>query len=191
MLCLLLLSGCLGKPGPSEEYLRLGQAGPCQDAQPGERHGVALRKLRVVEALDRQSVQLSEGRILLPSQRYYWESAPGRMAESAVAAALECSKSLTPVWPVRYDSAYAMGVTGVVERFEVQTREMAFVAQAVFQAWDASGGRLLGSRSVFVSVPLGSLDAQAIATAGAQGLERLGAEVRAWLEGLPPQGKGK
>jgi len=181
----LLLAGCLGKSGPVEEYLRLGQAGACAESlQGGARTGVGLRKLRTVEALDRQAVMLAQGRTMSPSQRWYWESPPGRMVETALAQALDCSDKVAAVWPVRYDSSWSVGLTGSVERFEVLAQEKTFAAAVAFQAWDARGGTLLGSRTVAVSEPLDALDAQAVARAGATAMKRLGQETRAWIESL-------
>jgi len=193
MCCTALLAGCFGKAGPVEEYLRLGQAEECAGETGGAKAkvGVGLRKLRSVDALDRQAVMLAEGRIMSPSQRWYWESPPGRMAEAALAAALDCSATLSAVWPVRYDSAWAVGLSGSLERFEVLVQEKRFIATVTLQAWDAKDGKPLGAKTFALTEPVSALDAQGVARAGAQALRRLGLEARQWVEGLAfTAGKG-
>lgn len=192
MCCTALLAGCFGKAGPVEEYLRLGQAEGCAGETGAARAkiGVGLRKLRTVDALDRQAVMLAEGRIMSPSQRWYWESPPGRMAEAALAAAMDCSATLSAVWPVRYDSAWAVGLSGSLERFEVLVQEKRFIASVTLQAWDAQDGKPLGAKTFALTEPVPSLDAQGVARAGAVALQRLGQEARQWVEGLA-QAAGK
>jgi len=192
-LAALSLAGCIGKGGPVEEYLRV-SADPARcerQAAGGERVAVGIKRLRVADALDRQSVMTARGRVMTPSLRWYWEASPGRLAEQALAAAINCSGSLAAVLPVRYSSDTPVVVTGTVTDFQVQERTMTLDAAVELQAWDRDGKSLSNSGKLAASVPVVALDAAAIADGGARALDELSSKAVSWLERTASRNAGK
>jgi len=179
----LVLAGCLGRPGPVEEYLRVtGQPADCSQAAPGKaRVAVAVARIKSAEALDRQAVMLATGRVMSPSLRWFWEASPGRLFEQAVVGSLNCSEGLAAVWPVRSTTETPLSLTGTVTGFEVRQSSMKLEAVVDCQVWDGEGARMLASRSFTAEAPVAALDGQSIAEAGAKALASLGGETAAWV----------
>jgi ABC-type uncharacterized transport system auxiliary subunit len=193
---LALLGGCIGKPGPVEEYLRVGGAEPCpqqsaSQAQQGERLVVAVRPFKAADSIDRQAVMVARGRVATPSLRWYWEASPAKLFEQAVARGVDCAPGLAAAWPVRASTEAGVALTGTVTMFELQESPLVLNAAGACQLWDREGVKLLASRRFSASVPVKSFDAQAIAEAAAQALSSMGAEAGAWLSDNRPIIAGK
>ena len=208
LLCagLFCLSGCLGKAGPVEEYLRVGGgesvcAGAGQNpSQAGEavpgaaaktRVLIAVGKMKTSEALDRQAVMLATWRVLTPSSRWYWEASPGKLFQEALTRALNCSNEVAAVRPVHASTEADFVITGFVEGFEVRRDEKLLTASVDIQVWDRDGERMIASRAFATAASLASIDAQSIAVAGARALDGLGAETAGWVEGVTAKGGRK
>lgn len=193
-----VLGGCLGKPGPVEEYLRVGggDAACSQDTQTGKaRVAVGIRQVKAADALDRQAVMLARGRVMSPSLRWYWEASPCRLMEQALVRAVNCTADMAAVWPVRSTTEAPLSLTVALTSFEVQEHPPALSASMECQAWDGSGTKLQSARAFSMQTPLRALDAQSIAEAGSKALTGLSAEAAAWLSALakaaPEGGAGK
>jgi ABC-type uncharacterized transport system auxiliary subunit len=185
-LLLVILGGCLGKPGPAEEYLKVSEKADCgtDHAQGKIRTVVGVRQFKSGDALDRQAVMLARGRVLNPSSRWYWEAAPAKMFEQSVARALNCTDSLVAAWPMRSTTEAAYTVSGTVTSFEVQEKAMAISVTLMCQVWDAKGVNLVGSRDFVSDQPIKSLDGQGIAEGGAKALSGISQDVGEWLRSL-------
>jgi len=187
------LGGCLGKPGPVEEYLRVGGGDTgctqdVQDTQAGKaRVAVALRQVKSADALDRQAVMLARGRVMSPSLRWYWEASPCRLAEQALVRAVNCTPGLAAIWPVRSTTDAPLGMTVTLTAFEVQEQPPVMNAAMDCQIWDGSGTKLLAARTFSAQVPARALDAQAIAEAGSKALSGLSGEAAQWVASLSIQ----
>ena len=196
---LFCFSGCLGKAGPVEEYLRVGGGeSACAGAgQPQEQAGgavpgaaaktralIAVGKVKTSESLDRQAVMLATGRVLTPSSRWYWEASPGRLLEEALTRALNCSSAVAAVRPVHASAEADFLLTGYVVEFEVRRDEKLLTASVDIQVWDREGERMIASRAFATTESLSSIDAPSIADAGARALDGLGAETAGWVEGV-------
>lgn len=184
------LGGCLGKVAPVEEYLRVLGRGPgCEYVARGEQGGgtakeiIALKTLKVTESLDRQSVMLANGRVLTPSQRWYWEATPGMLFSQGIMRDINCSSRLAAVWPMRSSTKAARVLAGQVTAFEVQTRGMVVRASAQCQLWDGEETQVLAVHDFEATAPVSDLSAQTIADAGAAVLASISGDVRAWIEG--------
>lgn len=184
------LGGCLGKPGPVEEYLRVGggDTGCTQDVQDTRagksRVAVALRQVKSADALDRQAVMLARGRVMSPSLRWYWEASPCRLAEQALVRAVNCTPGLAAIWPVRSTTEAPLSMTVSLTAFEVQEQPAVMNAAMDCQVWDGSGTKLLVARTFSVQVPARALDAQSIAEAGSRALSGLSSEAAQWVASL-------
>ncbi len=192
----LALGGCLGKPSPVEEYLRvLGQGGGCAasaNVQPGAASGqnreiVAVKTFKASESLDRQAVMLAAGRVLTPSLRWYWEASPGPLSSQAIAGELNCSSRLAAVWPMRSGTKAAKVLAGQVTAFEVQTQGMQVRIAVRCQLWDGEETKVLAVRDFEAVAPVAELTSQAVAGSGASALATLSGQIRAWVEliGVP------
>lgn len=190
-----ILGGCLGKPGPVEEYLRVGGGDTActqdvQDIRAGKaRVAVALRQVKSADALDRQAVMLARGRVMSPSLRWYWEASPCRLAEQALVRAVNCTPGLSAIWPVRSTTEAPLSMTVTLTAFEVQEQPAVMNAAMDCQVWDGAGTRLLAARTFSVQVPARALDAQAIAEAGSAALSGLSGEAARWVASLPMPGE--
>lgn len=185
------LGGCLGKPGPVEEYLRVGggDAACTQEMQTGKaRVAVGLRQVKSADALDRQAVMLARGRVMSPSLRWYWEASPCRLAEQALVRAVNCTPGLAAIWPVRSTTEAPMSMSVTLTAFEVQEQPPVMNAAMDCQIWDESGAKLLAARTFSAKVPARALDAQAIAEAGSRALSGLSGDVAQWVASLPTPG---
>ncbi|KAF0233369.1 MAG: hypothetical protein FD177_1762 [Desulfovibrionaceae bacterium] len=185
------LGGCLGKPGPVEEYLRVGggDAACSQDTQTGKvRLAVALRQVKSADALDRQAVMLARGRVMSPSLRWYWEASPCRLAEQALVRAVNCTPGLAAIWPVRSSTEAPLSMAVTLTAFEVQEQPTVMNAAMDCQIWDGSGTKLLAARTFSAQVPAQALDAQAIAEAGSKALSGLSGEAAQWVASLSMPG---
>jgi len=178
------LGGCLGKPGPVEEYLRVGggEAACAQEMQTGKsRVAVALRQVKSADALDRQAVMLARGRVMSPSLRWYWEAAPSRLTEQALVRAVNCTPGLAAIWPVRSTTEAPLSMTVTLTSFEMQEQPPVMNAGMDCQIWDATGTKLLASRTFSTQIPARALDAQAIAEAGSRALSGLTGDAAQWV----------
>ena len=185
------LGGCLGKPGPVEEYLRVGggDAACAQEMLTGKaRVAVALRQVKSADALDRQAVMLARGRVMSPSLRWYWEASPCRLAEQALVRAVNCTPGLAAIWPVRSTTEAPLSMTVTLTAFEVQEQPPVMNAAMDCQIWDGSGTKMLAARTFSAQVPARALDAQAIAEAGSKALSGLSGEAAQWVASLPTPG---
>lgn len=185
------LGGCLGKPGPVEEYLRVGggDAACAQEMHTGKaRVAVALRQVKSADALDRQAVMLARGRVMSPSLRWYWEASPCRLAEQALVRAVNCTPGLAAIWPVRSTTEAPLSMTVTLTAFEVQEQPPVMNAAMDCQIWDGSGTKLLAARTFSAQVPARALDAQAIAEASSKALSGLSGDVAQWVASLPTPG---
>lgn len=188
------LGGCLGKPGPVEEYLRVGGgdtscAQGVQDARTGKaRVAVALRQVKSADALDRQAVMLARGRVMSPSLRWYWEASPCRLAEQDLVRAVNCTPGLAAIWPVRSTTEAPLSMSVTLTSFEVQEQPPVMNAAMDCQVWDGSGTKLLAAQSFSVQVPARALDAQAIAEAGSAALSGLSGDAARWVASLSMPG---
>ena len=182
-LALVVFGGCLGKPGPVEEYLKVSGKGDCgaDRAQNKASTIVAVRQFKSADALDRQSVMIARGRVLNPSLRWYWEATPSKMFEQSVARALNCTPSLAAAWPTRSTTEAAYTLTGTVVAFEVQEQALAMSVSFTCQLWDAKGANLIGSKDFTSEQAIRSMDAQAIAEAGAKALSGISRDVGEWV----------
>lgn len=181
------LGGCLGKPGPVEEYLRVGggEAGCAQETQTGKaRVAVALRQVKSADALDRQAVMLARGRVMSPSLRWYWEASPSRLTEQALVRAVNCTPGLAAIWPVRSTTEAPLSMTVTLTSFEMQEQPPVMNAGMDCQVWDGTGTKLLAARTFSVQVPARALDAQAIAEAGSKALTGLTGDAAQWVASL-------
>ncbi|MFP5221514.1 MAG: ABC-type transport auxiliary lipoprotein family protein [Acidobacteriota bacterium] len=186
-----ILGGCLGRPGPVEEYLRVGGGdAPCaREMQTGKaRVAVALRQVKSADALDRQAVMLARGRVMSPSLRWYWEASPSRLAEQALVRAVNCTPGLAAIWPVRSSTEAPMSMTVTLTSFEVQEQPPVMNAAMDCQVWDASGTKMLSAQSFAVQVPVRALDAPSIAEAGSKALSGLTGEAAQWVASLAVAG---
>lgn len=185
------LGGCLGKPGPVEEYLRVGGGdAPCaRELETGKaRVAVALRQVKSADALDRQAVMLARGRVMSPSLRWYWEASPCRLAEQALVRAINCTPGMAAIWPVRSSTEAPMSMSVTLTSFEMQEQPPVMNAAMDCQAWDASGTKMLAARSFAIQVPARALDATSIAEAGSKALSGLTSEAAEWMASLAVAG---
>jgi ABC-type uncharacterized transport system auxiliary subunit len=188
------MGGCLGKPGPVEEYLRVGggDAACSQDIQSGQtgkaRVAVALRQVKSADALDRQAVMLARGRVMSPSLRWYWEASPCRLAEQALVRAVNCTPGLAAIWPVRSATEAPLSMTVNLTAFEVQEQPPVMNAAMDCQIWDGAGTKLLAARTFSAQVPAQGLNAQSIAEAGSRALSGLSGEAAQWVASLSKAG---
>ncbi|MFP5238601.1 MAG: ABC-type transport auxiliary lipoprotein family protein [Acidobacteriota bacterium] len=193
LVLLAMLSGCMGKPGPAEQYLRvLGPEPDCAKAsQPraGGAHApvLAVRPFKALDALDRQGVMVADGKVMQASQRWYWEATPGRLVEQAVVRAA-CGEGLAPAWPVRSTTEASLWVSGLVSDFSVHTREMRVVLTVECQLWDASGGAALASGTFTAQAPVAALEAGAVAEAGEKALGEAAGQIARWARKTLPEG---
>lgn len=192
-LSLVIFGGCLGKPGPVEEYLKVSGKGDCGMDQVLRKAStvVAVRPFKSGDALDRQAVMLARGRVLNPSQRWYWEATPAKMFEQSVARALNCTPTLAAAWPPRSTTEAAFSVMGTVAAFEVQERALVVSVSLNCQVWDGKGVSLLGSRDFASEQQIRTLDGQAIAEAGAKALSGISLEVGEWVRSLAGEAGSK
>ena len=191
LVLLVVLSGCMGKPGPVEQYLRvLGSEPECAKASQPQTGGVrapvlAVRSFKALDALDRQGVMVAEGKVMQASQRWYWEATPGRLVEQAVVRAA-CGVGLAPAWPVRSTTEASIWVSGLVSDFSVHTREMSVVLSVECQLWDTTGGVALASGTFTAQAPVASLDAGGVAQAGEKALSDVSRQIALWArQSLP------
>ncbi|WP_243439428.1 ABC-type transport auxiliary lipoprotein family protein [Fundidesulfovibrio soli] len=192
LVLLAALSGCMGKPGPAEQYLRVlghepecAKAGAQPTAQGKHTPVLAIRSFKTLDALDRQGVMVAEGKVMQASQRWYWEAAPGKLVEQSVVRAA-CGEGLSPAWPVRSTTEASLWLTGLVSDFSVHAREMSVVLIVECQLWDSSGGAVLGSGTFKARAPLPVLDAGAVADAGEKALADVAAQIARWArQSLP------
>ena len=191
VLAVVVLGGCLGKPGPVEEYLRVSPLSERCERMEGAAGaaGVGIKRFDTAEALDRQAVMLAKGRVMSPSLRWYWEAAPGRMLEQGLAGALNCTEGLAAVTPVRSGSDVRYSVTGLVTGFTVQEESMAVEVSAQYQLWEGSGGKPVGAAQFISSQALARLDAPSIADAGARAVSEVSGAAAAWVR-VQAAGKG-
>ena len=187
----LALGGCLGKPSPVEEYLRvLGQGVGCAASgavQPGtaaelNREIVAVKTFKASESLDRQAVMLAVGRVLTPSLRWYWEASPGPLSSQAIAGEINCSSHLAAVWPMRSGTRAAKVLAGQVTAFEVQTQGMQVRIAVRCQLWDGEEAKVLAVSDFESVAPVAALTSHAVAVSGASALAALSSQIRAWVE---------
>lgn len=185
------LGGCLGKPGPVEEYLRVGGGDTaCAQEMPAgkARVAVALRQVKSADALDRQAVMLARGRVMSPSLRWYWEASPCRLAEQSLVRAVNCTPGLAAIWPVRSTTEAPLSMSVTLTSFEMQEQPPVMNAGMDCQVWDGSGAKLLAARTFSVQVPARALDAQSIAEAGSAALSGLSGEAARWVASLSTPG---
>ncbi|WP_243310827.1 ABC-type transport auxiliary lipoprotein family protein [Fundidesulfovibrio agrisoli] len=193
LVLLAALSGCMGKPGPAEQYLRvLGPEPDCARASQPQAGAarmpvLAVRPFKALDALDRQGVMIAEGKVMQASQRWYWEASPGRLVEQSVVRAA-CGEGLAAAWPVRSTTEASVWVSGLVSDFSVHTREMRVVLSVECQLWDASGGVALGSGTFTAQAPVAALDAGAVAEAGEKALNDVSARIAQWARQSLPAG---
>jgi ABC-type uncharacterized transport system auxiliary subunit len=190
-LSLVVFGGCLGKPGPVEEYLKVSTRGDCGGMV---NHSKALtivgvRQFKSADALDRQAVMLARGRVLNPSLRWYWEATPAKMFEQAVAGALNCTPSLGAAWPTRSTTEAAYTLTGTVSGFEVEEKNLVMSVSINCQLWDGKNVNMIGAREFSNKQQVQRMDAQSIAEAGANALSGISAEVGAWVSSVTSEAK--
>jgi len=190
---LLSLAACIGKGGPVEEYLRVApDPGRCESQAAGQsRVAVGIKRFRMADALDRQSVMMARGRVMTPSLRWYWEASPGKLAEQSLAAAINCSVKLAAVLPIRYTSDTPVVVTGSVTVFQVQEGTMTVEVSMELQAWAQDGKSISDGRTFSASERISSLSATAIADGGAKALENVSNQAVAWLEAVAVRSASK
>ena len=191
---LFVLGGCMGKPGPAEQYLRvLGPEPECARVPGGAGRlpVLAVRGFKTLDALDRQGVMVAEGKVMQASQRLYWEATPGKLVEQAVVRAASCQGGLVPAWPVRSTTEAALWLSGLVSDFSVQAREMRLSVAVECQLWDSSGGVALSGRTFRAQVPLAGLEGAAIADAGEKALADVSAQIALWARETVPAGLAK
>lgn len=179
-----VLSGCFGRPGPVEEYLKVGGgAGPDSGAVSQAAGVVAIRQSRAADALDRQAVMLGQGRVFSASQRWYWEAAPGKLAAQAVAASLPGRTGLSVVWPTRSSTKADLWLSVQVVDFQVDTARMKLVCALECQVSD-DAGKALGQRSFVQEAPVSAMTGQAIADAAGTALNGAVDNLGTWLAAL-------
>jgi ABC-type uncharacterized transport system auxiliary subunit len=182
-LSIVALGGCLGKPGPVEEYLKVSNGGDCGEVISPSKTAtvVAVRPFKSADALDRQAVMLARGRVSNPSLRWYWEATPAKMFEQSMASALNCTPMLAAAWPTRSTTEAAYSLTGTVSAFEVQEQNLTMNVSINCQLWDGKNVSLVGAREFASKQQINKLDAQSIAEACANALSGISAEVGAWV----------
>jgi len=185
-LFLVMLGGCLGKPGPVEEYLKVSGTSECKGAnsQGKTLTVVGVRQFKSTDALDRQAVMLARGRVSNPSLRWYWEATPGRMFEQSVAGALNCTSSLAAAWPMRSTTETAYTLTGTVSAFEVQEQTLVLSVSINCQVWDGKGVYLLASREFTREQQIKNMDGQSVAEAAANAISGISNEVGGWMQSV-------
>lgn len=192
VLAVVLLGGCLGKPGPVEQYLRVSpQAGGCADTQAVKAVSVGVKRFDTADALDRQSVMLAQGRVMSPSLRWYWEASPGEMIEQNLASAINCTPGLAAVTPVRSSSEVSFVVSGAVTAFAVQSEGRTLEVAVRVQLWEGSGGKALGASQFAATQPVQALDAASIADAGARAVAEVSASAAQWVRAVTAKAGAK
>lgn len=178
----LILSGCLGKAGPTEEFLRiLGGDAPCRQAVSGGTTVVGVKNLKASETLERQAVLLARGRVLTPSPRWYWEAEPGRLATQALARSIGCRGSVAVAWPIRSTTRADAVVSGQVSVFEVREAERTMAVALTCQVLDGEERRILGTREFATVQPVAAFTAQGVAEAASTALTGLAGEAGEWI----------
>lgn len=182
---LLTLPGCVGRSGPSAIYLQVGRPAATQAASQGETRGklaVAVGRIGAVEALDRQAVMLAKGRVMIPSQHWYWEDTPGRLFERSLADSLNRTSGLTAVWPLRWTSHPRLTLSGTVTAFALDEGAHRLSVTLECQLKAGEDGREQDTRTFEASVPVSTVEPQALAEAGAKALATVSDEAAAWVE---------
>ncbi len=178
------LPGCFGRPGPVEEYLKVGGGAGNESGPAAQTAGVvAIRQSRAADALDRQAVMLGQGRVFSASQRWYWEAAPGKLAAQAVAASLPGRTGLSVVWPTRSGTKADLWLTVQVVDFQVDTARMKLVCALECQVSD-DAGKALAQRRFDREAPVSALTGQAIADAAGSALTGAVDSLGMWLAAL-------
>lgn len=181
---LLALPGCMGRSGPSAVYLQVGRQVASQAASPAESRGrvaVGVGRIGAVEALDSQAIMLARGRVMTPSQHWYWEDTPGRLFERSLAGALNRTTGLAAVWPLRWTSHPRLGLSGMVTAFALDEGSRHLTATLECQLKSGEDGRELETRTFGATVAVQSLEPQALAEAGSKALEAVSDEAAAWV----------
>jgi len=181
----LCMTGCLGKPPPIEQYLRVGsEATACAGAeQAGKSVVVAVRPFSALDNLDRQAVLVADGRVLVPSMRWYWEGSPEAIVTSSVTAGINCLPGVGAIFPYRPRLAHDAAISGTISAFNIQEKGgLRFQVGLRLELWSANFDGLLASGEIVAEVPIAGLDASSVADAAAAALADAADQAAKWLE---------
>lgn len=184
-LCL-CLTGCLGQPPPVGRYLRVGpDESACFGAErSGKKTVVALRLFKALDNLDRQAVLIADGRVLVPSMRWYWEGSPEAILTAAVAGRINCLPGFGAVSPYRPRLAHDAAISGTISAFNIQEQGgLRFLAGMRLELWSENYGELLAVTEIKAEAPIAGFDASSVADAAAAALAEAAEQAAKWIEG--------
>jgi len=181
----LCLGGCLGQPPPVEEYLRVGADGPeCGVSEPAVKTiVVAVRPFKALDNLDRQAVLVADGRVLVPSMRWYWEGSPEALLTAAVEARINCLPGVGAVSPYRPRLTHDAALSGTISAFNIQEQGgLRFLAGLRLELWSEQFGELLATTEIKAEAPISGFTAASVAEAAAAALSDAAGQAAQWIE---------